>query len=378
METIKEIQAYLEHCTSAELVQAMQQYETDPRAGVQKLLERVRKQQEAKKKEAERLDGLLTYERVCYEKGHTLIAGVDEVGRGPLAGPVVAAAVILPKECKIEGVNDSKKLSAAKREILAEEIKRQAVAYGIGVVSPKRIDEINILQATYEAMQQALAALEPQPTYILADAVTIPNVTIAQEGIVKGDAKSISIGAASIIAKVTRDHMMVEMAELYPNYDFASNKGYGAQKHLAAIARYGICPIHRRTFVKNFLQETKEEKKEKGNQGEVLAVREMQKKGYHILTQNYRTPYGEIDIIAEKDGVLVFTEVKMRKGSGCGEPKEAVDKRKQKRIADTAKAYLVERNLSEQDCRFDVAEILEKEGKRYFRYTENAFWIEAE
>ena len=184
----------------------------------------------------------------------------------PLAGPVVAAAVILPKNCKIAGVNDSKKLSAQKREELCQIIKEQAVAWAVGVVSNERIDEINILRATYEAMREALSKLEVQPDFILADAVTIPKVSTPQKGIIKGDAKSISIGAASIVAKVTRDAMMEGMAEIYPHYDFASNKGYGSQKHLAGIAQYGICPIHRRTFVKNFLKEDAAPK-ETGNRG---------------------------------------------------------------------------------------------------------------
>ena len=377
MKTVKEIKTHLEECPLENLEEVLLQYEKDERKGVQKLLESFRKKQDAHRKELERLETLLFYERTCYKKGYELVAGVDEVGRGPLAGPVVAAAVILPPNCKIEGINDSKKLSAKKREMLAEEIKEKAIAYGIGAVSPERIDEINILQATYEAMGQALDALEPKPQYILADAVTIPKIDIPQEGIVKGDAKSISIGAASIVAKVTRDHMMEEMAGVYPNYDFASNKGYGSQKHLAGIARWGICPIHRRTFVKNFLQETQQENRATGNQGEALAVREMRKMGYRILEQNYRTAYGEIDIIAEKDGILVFAEVKMRKSDTYGKPAEAVDRRKQKHIIETAQAYLAEKEVTEKDCRFDVAEVLEQKGKRYFRYTENAFWMEA-
>lgn len=377
METVKAIQAQLEQCNLEDLEEILSQYEKDERKGVQKLLESFRKKQDAHRKEMERLEALLSYERACYEKGYELVAGVDEVGRGPLAGPVVAAAVILPPNCKIEGVNDSKKLSAKKREILAEEIKEKAIAYGVGVVSPERIDEINILQATYEAMRQALDALDPKPQYILVDAVTIPKIDILQEGIIKGDAKSISIGAASIVAKVTRDHMMEQMAEFYPDYDFASNKGYGSQKHLAGIARCGICPIHRRTFVKNFLQETQKENKDTGNQGEVLAVREMCKMGYTILEQNYCTPYGEIDIIAKQNGVLVFTEVKMRKSCTYGAPAEAVDQRKQKHIIETAQAYLAEKEITEKDCRFDVAEVLEKGGRKYFRYTENAFWMKS-
>ena len=242
----------------------------------------------------------------------------------------------------------------------------------MGVVSNERIDEINILQATYEAMREALSKLEVQPDFILADAVTIPKVSTPQKGIIKGDAKSISIGAASIVAKVTRDAMMEAMAEIYPHYDFASNKGYGSQKHLAGIAQYGICPIHRRTFVKNFLKEDAAPKAT-GNRGELLAAREMKKMGYEILAQNYRKPSGEIDIIAQKDGILVFTEVKTRTSTAYGTPAEAVDRRKQAHIIETALAYLAETGDADRDCRFDVAEILEEDGMKYFRYIENAF-----
>ncbi len=201
--------------------------------------------------EIERTEQLKQYER-AYDS-YAYICGIDEVGRGPLAGPVVAAAVILPKDCNILYINDSKKLTAKKREELFDVIMEQAVAVGIGMRSPQRIDEINILQATYEAMQEAISKLDPQPTLLLNDAVTIPNVSIKQVPIIKGDAKSISIGAASIIAKVTRDRMMVEYDKLMPEYDFAGNKGYGSAAHIAALKKYGPTPIHRQSFIGNFV-----------------------------------------------------------------------------------------------------------------------------
>ena len=170
-----------------------------------------------------------------------------------MAGPVVAGAVILPKDCDILYINDSKKLSAKKREELYEVIMEKAVCAKTAVVSPKVIDEINILQAAYEAMRQAISMLEPQPTLLLNDAVNIPGVPMKQVSIIKGDAKSISIGAASIIAKVTRDAMMVEYDKIYPEYDFASNKGYGSAKHIEALKKYGPCPIHRKSFIHNFI-----------------------------------------------------------------------------------------------------------------------------
>ena len=181
------------------------------------------------------------------------ICGIDEVGRGPLAGPVVAGAVILKKDCDILYLNDSKQLSEKKREELYDVIMEKAVSTGLGLVSPERIDEINILNATYEAMRQAIGELKQAPDLLLNDAVTIPQVTIKQVPIIKGDAKSISIAAASIIAKVTRDRLMVQYDTVYPEYGFASNKGYGAQAHLEALRKFGPTPIHRKTFIKNFL-----------------------------------------------------------------------------------------------------------------------------
>lgn len=181
------------------------------------------------------------------------ICGIDEAGRGPLCGPVVAAAVILPDEYNILYINDSKKLSETKREEVYKEIDKYAVAYGVGIVSPERIDEINILQATYEAMRTAIHKLSVTPDILLNDAVTIPMVDIKQVPIIKGDVKSQSIAAASIVAKVTRDHLMEEYDKLYPEYGFAKHKGYGTAAHIKAIKEYGPCPIHRRTFIKNFI-----------------------------------------------------------------------------------------------------------------------------
>ena len=182
-----------------------------------------------------------------------MICGIDEVGRGPLAGPVVACAVILPEDEEILYLNDSKQLSAKKRDELYDVICEKAVSIGIGIVGPERIDEINILQATYEAMRQAVSKLTPQPDVLLNDAVTIPGLSMKQVPIIKGDAKSVSIAAASIVAKVTRDRMMVEYDSVYPGYDFASNKGYGSAAHIAALKEKGPTEIHRRSFIGNFI-----------------------------------------------------------------------------------------------------------------------------
>lgn len=245
------IKAELEAVSIAEIQSFIDAYTSDERGGVQKLVETARKRQEKYLAELERTENLKKYEKEYAQ--YTYIAGIDEVGRGPLAGPVVTCAVILPKDCDILYINDSKKLSAAKREELYDEIMDKAVAVGIGMVGPERIDEINILQATYEAMRQTISKLDPQPDVLLNDAVTIPGVNIKQVPIIKGDAKSISIGAASIIAKVTRDRMMEEYDHIFPEYGFASNKGYGSAEHIAAIKKYGPTPIHRRSFIGNFI-----------------------------------------------------------------------------------------------------------------------------
>ena len=213
--------------------------------------EKLKKQQERLEKEIARTKAMSTFEEEY--KDYPYICGIDEVGRGPLAGPVVAGAVILPKDDMILYLNDSKKLSEKKREMLYDEIMNRAVATGIGMASPARIDEINILQATYEAMRMAIDNLKVRPDILLNDAVTIPQVDILQVPSIKGDAKSISIAAASIIAKVTRDRLMVEYDKVLPGYDFASNKGYGTKAHIAGLKELGPTPIHRRSFIHNYV-----------------------------------------------------------------------------------------------------------------------------
>lgn len=207
----------------------------------------------AEKLEAERkrLETMKEYERMYC--AYTYICGVDEAGRGPFAGPVVAGAVILDPEKEILYLNDSKKLSEKKREALYEEIMEKAISVGVGIVDNHVIDEINILQATYLAMRKAIAMLDPKPDFILADAVTIPEIDIPQTGIIKGDAKSVSIAAGSIIAKVTRDRLCMEYDRMYPEYGFASHKGYGTAAHIAAIQKYGPLDIHRKTFIHKYI-----------------------------------------------------------------------------------------------------------------------------
>lgn len=203
--------------------------------------------------ELARLEQMTVFEK---KYGHTgVVCGIDEAGRGSLAGPVAAGAVILPPDCRILYLNDSKKLSEKRREELFLEIKEKAVAWSVGLASPERIDQINILQATYEAMGEAISGLSIKPEVLLNDAVTIPGVEGIQVPIIKGDAQSLSIAAASILAKVTRDHMMAEYEELFSGYGFDRHKGYGTAAHIQAIRRLGPCPIHRRSFIKKFTGE---------------------------------------------------------------------------------------------------------------------------
>ncbi len=248
---ISEIKNIFQAAVLEELPAFIKTYEKDSRPGVAVFVKRAKKRLDDHERELLRTEKMKEYERK-YES-FSWICGIDEVGRGPLAGPVVAGAVILPKDCDILYLNDSKQLSEKKREELYAVIMEKAVAVGLGFVAPERIDQINILQATYEAMREAISKLDPQPDLLLNDAVTIPKVTIRQIPIIKGDAKSMSIAAASIVAKVTRDRLMVQYEEVYPGYGFASNKGYGAQVHLDALKKYGPTPIHRRSFIKNLL-----------------------------------------------------------------------------------------------------------------------------
>ena len=249
---INEIKAIFQAANIEKLPELIKTYSSDQRSGVRTLIKNAEKKLTNLEKEIERTEKMKEYEYAYKE--YSYICGIDEVGRGPLAGPVVAGAVILPTNCDILYLNDSKQLTEKKREELYDIIMEKAVATGIGYASPQRIDEINILQATYEAMRQAIGMLPVRPDLLLNDAVTIPGVPFQQIPIIKGDAKSISIAAASIIAKVTRDRLMVQYDQIFPGYGFASNKGYGSAVHLEALRKYGPTAIHRHSFIRNFME----------------------------------------------------------------------------------------------------------------------------
>ena len=246
MATIKEIKEQLANIQRLD-DPLLAELEQDSRSGVIQAIAKRKRDIQKRIDEDERLEGMLTYEKECYARGMELIAGVDEVGRGPLAGPVVAAAVILPKACKIPGLNDSKKIPKSKHKEIYEAVLQNAIAIGIGIKDNHVIDQVNIYEATKLAMMEAIGQLDPQPQHLLIDAMKL-DLPISQTSIIKGDANSLSIAAASIVAKVTRDQMMEEFDKEYPGYDFAKNAGYGTAKHLAGLHQLGVTPIHRRSF----------------------------------------------------------------------------------------------------------------------------------
>lgn len=246
MATIKEIKEQLANIQRLD-DPLLAELEKDDRSGVIQAIAKRKREIQKRINEDERLEGMLAYEKECYARGMELIAGVDEVGRGPLAGPVVAAAVILPKACKIPGLNDSKKIPKSKHKEIYEAVLQNAVAIGIGIKDNQVIDQVNIYEATKLAMMEAIGQLEPQPQHLLIDAMKL-DFPIPQTSIIKGDANSLSIAAASIVAKVTRDQMMEEFDLEYPGYDFAQNAGYGTANHLAGLHKLGVTPIHRRSF----------------------------------------------------------------------------------------------------------------------------------
>ena len=247
----EEIKKAFEQASEEQLPELIRRYGEDERATIRRLAEKHQKKLDALALERERMYQLFSYERQYQD--YEFICGIDEAGRGPWVGPVVAGAVILPKDCDILYVNDSKKLSEAKREELYDVIREKAVAWAVGMASEQRIDEINILQATYEAMRQAISKLSTPPSLLLNDAVIIPGVDLPQVKIIKGDAKSASIGAASIMAKVTRDRMLLEFDQKWPEYHFAKNKGYGTKEHIEALRKYGPTPIHRKSFIHDYV-----------------------------------------------------------------------------------------------------------------------------
>lgn len=379
------------------------EYQGDKRNGVQILVRSAQKKLDALSAERERIRKTREFERQAagdYLTGGFL-CGIDEAGRGPLAGPVAAGAVILPADQDILYINDSKKLSPDRRAELYERITAEAVTWAVGLVSPERIDEINILQATYEAMRLAVSKLYPQPEVLVIDAVRIPGLHIPQVPVVKGDAKCLSVGAASILAKVTRDRIMMEYDRAYPEYGFAENKGYGSAEHIAALKKYGPCPIHRKTFIGHFVtsdlhvnrgrnpgQESDfagdavqpgepgedrlpESRRNIGTREEFRAAEFLREHGVNILEHSFHAAQGEIDLIGrDSEGTLLFLEVKYRSSDRRGTPEEAVTGTKQKTICRVSDYYRCLHGIPDTArIRYDVV-AMDADGIRWIR---NAF-----
>ena len=418
--TIAQIRAHVKsaHRPDEAYLRALEQ---DPRVGVRAIAEQMRKKQKAQARENARLEQMLIIEKKLKERGIQHIAGVDEAGRGPLAGPVIAAAVILPPDTLIPGLNDSKALSEKRREELFETIHNIALTIGTGKASPREIDKFNIRNATHHAMCEALAALSISPDRVLIDGNAIPGSPFPEQAVIGGDRKSLSIAAASVIAKVTRDRLMIDYHAQYPAYGFTSHKGYGSAEHLAALQKHGPCPIHRQSFqgvlearrsedfkifaegiqtainldqlqaigktiasaskhipqdevhaLRMLFRKQRTRLQQSGPKGEQLAEKFLKQKGYSIRVRGFRALGGEIDIIAVKNNILIFVEVKTATTSHFGQPEAWVTPAKQAQIIKVAQAYLHQRS-DHAAPRFDVIAIDLTQSRPVIRHYENAF-----
>lgn len=303
-----------------------------------------------------------------------LICGVDEAGRGPLAGPVVACAVILKEgvENIIPDVNDSKKFSEKKRKELYERVLKAVKEYKTFIVSAKKIDEINILNATMIAMKGAVLGLKLNPDIVLIDGNKMPDLNLNMRCFVKGDQKSASIAAASIIAKVERDKIMEELDLKYDGYFFKKNKGYGTKQHYESIIKYGITPEHRKTFLKNLKEKKLKIQNISGKIGEKICYSWLTNNGFLVLCKNYKSPYGEIDLIATKDNLIYFVEVKLRQKNSFVRPCEAVDLKKRKKIVKTAISFNLKHPNNFQP-KFVVMEVLRDREEFFVNFIDDAF-----
>ena len=374
--------------------------DADPRAGVRRLALRERRRRKSVAAERARLEKMQALENRLYERGLHRIAGVDEAGRGPLAGPVVAAAVILPREALISGLNDSKVLTPDKRSGLYKRITETAVAHGIGEASAEEIDRINILQATYLAMRRAINGLGVPPDRVLVDGNGVPGSPYPESAVIDGDAASLSIAAASILAKVTRDRKMAAFHSEFPEYGFADHKGYGSADHRRALRIHGPCRIHRLSFrgvrsgshAECALEmagttggaagkdgppppaaNAQSQLFRTGTRGENAAAGTLARTGYRILRRNYRAAGGEIDLIVTKGHIIAFVEVKTRASEGFGPPETRVTPEKQRQIARVAQAYLQRHPSHGLAPRFDVIAVHFRGGSPRIRHLESAF-----
>ena len=322
---------------------------------------------------------MIKYEKKYWSQGIEFIAGIDEAGRGPLAGPVVASAVIFPHDVNLPEVTDSKKLTGKKRERLFQDIMNVALAVGLGIVHEREIDQINILQSTYRAMQIAVEQLEIKPEILLVDGRPADIDYYEQESIIKGDSKSLSIAAASIIAKVTRDRMMINYDKVFPQYGFSGHKGYASQKHIESIKTHLASPIHRQSFkpVSDYLPTLKyyKEKRLVSALGQELVACQLVKNGCEIFEMNYNTHrIGEVSIISDNGGLLVFTDVKTQtKEDGWEKPRLQINEYKRQQIMSSARDYM-DKNKLAIEFRFDVAEVILGQGKPKINIIKNGLY----
>jgi len=329
-------------------------------------------------------------ERAARERGFRAIAGIDEAGRGPLAGPVVAACVVLPFEADLPGIRDSKTLTEAQREQAYDLLLTEAEAVGVGIADVDLIDSMNILRATHHAMRCAVEQLPVRPDVALIDGLPVQPFPVSQVALVRGDSRSASIAAASILAKVTRDRLMREYDAAYPQYGFARHKGYPTPEHLARLAQHGPCPLHRRSFAPVACLLTpapnptrpladgglspNAQRRKIGESGETVAETHLRSLGWTIVATRFRCRGGEVDIIAEEGSTLAFVEVKTRRGNAFGTPGEAVNRRKRARLLTAAETYLAAHESAERACRFDVVEVVfGPDGLARVHLTRNAF-----
>jgi ribonuclease HII len=307
-------------------------------------------------------------ERAARERGFRVVAGVDEAGRGPLAGPVVAASVVLPDGIDLPGVRDSKAMTPEQRAQAYDLIVARAESVGVGVAEVDEIDRMNILRATHKAMRTAVEALPVRPELALIDGLPVHPFPVLQVALVKGDCRSVSIAAASVVAKVTRDRIMQEYDAAYPGYGFALHKGYSTAEHVECLQRLGPCPIHRRSFAPvaalcepdpSAPQPSlpfSDDRRATGESGEAIATSYLRSLGWEVLETRFRCRGGELDVVARDGDTLVFVEVKARRGVGA--PSEAVDARKRARLVTAAEAWLAANGGNERACRFDVLEVV--------------------
>ncbi len=318
-------------------------------------------------------NNLLNYDRELTEASGLALAGMDEAGRGPLAGPVCAACVMLPLGNPIEGINDSKKVSEKRREALYERIRAEAMAVGVGLASREEIDRLNIRRATHLAMKRAYESMAGTPGVVLIDGLDAIQLTVPSRAVVRGDGTSYHVAAASIVAKVTRDRLLRGMEEQYPGYGFAKHKGYGTEEHLQALRLLGPCPEHRLSFLGNILGPTR---REKGRFGEDTAEKLLLAEGYEVLARNCRTEHGELDIVALDSGVLTFVEVKYRSDARHGLPREAVTRHKRQHLTLAAQEYMLASGRTGLPCRFDVVELTDGRGDCQVTLLKDAFATE--